>query len=197
MTALRYISEADHTAISEIANSQFADRPEYRGEAVNAFVLRGQDGHALLSSALDQPRWPHHRTLQRKAGVLQYHLNVNHPFVDGNKRFALTAMIVFLARNQAFILASEDELYETSIGIADGGISRDALCAFIERRTVRTTWSPRSLHQWRTRLARSHAEERQVKQLIGFTGDDQTGLSMRLWFGELARALAEGPGRDR
>lgn len=99
MTALRYISEADLAAISEIADSQFANRPEYRGDAANSFVLRGEDGRALLSSALDQPRWPHHRTLQRKAGVLQYHLNVNHPFVDGNKRFALTAKIVFLARN--------------------------------------------------------------------------------------------------
>lgn len=157
---------------------------------MNSFVLRGQDGRALLSSALDQPRWPHRRTLQRKAGVLQYHLNVNHPFVDGDKRFALTAMIVFLARNQAFILASEDELYETSIGIADGGISRDALCAFIERRTVRTTWSPRSLHQWRTRLARSRADEQRVRALLGFSGDEQGGLSMRLWFGELAREFA-------
>ena len=190
MASLRYVCEADVAAISEIANQQFSNRPDYQDAGGNAFVIRGSDGHALLSSAMDQPRWPHHRTLQRKAGVLQYHLNVNHPFVDGNKRFALTAMILFLAMNQAFILATEDELFEMSIGIANGSIDRDALCDFVDRRTVRTTWSPSALQKWRTHLAREPQEEAGVRRLIASWVDIDANLALRLWLAEATRGLS-------
>lgn len=57
-----------------------------------AFQLRGEAGRNALLSALAQPHWPYYRTLPEKAGALHFSLNKNHPFADGNKRFALTAM---------------------------------------------------------------------------------------------------------
>ena len=107
----------------------------------------------MLFSALAQPRWPHHRTLQQKAAALHYSLCLNHPFLDGNKRFALVAMDTFLARNGAWLFASDDELIEFSIQVADHQLTRDGSAAFLERRVVRLYWSDAMLRRRLERLA--------------------------------------------
>ena len=72
--------------------------------------------------------------------MLHYHLNQNHPFVDGNKRFALTAMEYFLDINGAALTVGDDELYEFSLGVAAGTMDRDESIAFVVRRTFRRSW---------------------------------------------------------
>ena len=62
-----------------------------------------------------QPNYP---TLPLKAAALQYHLSMNHPFIDGNKRFALAAMEVFLVLNGAFMLTTDEKLVEVSLKVA-------------------------------------------------------------------------------
>lgn len=57
--------------------------------------LRGSDGRERLLSALGQPLWPQYRSLADKAAVLHFGLNKGHPFIDGNKRFAVAAMETF------------------------------------------------------------------------------------------------------
>ena len=79
-----------------------------------AFHPAGREGVARLESALAQPHWPHHRTAQQKAAALHYSLNKNHPFVDGNKRMAVTAMAWFLFSNGFMLLATSDQLLWTS-----------------------------------------------------------------------------------
>ena len=97
MPRLRYLDDDEaRRIVAELTRRVFPGAP--------AFQLRGEAGQAMLSSALAQPRWRHHRTLQRKAAVLHYHLNRNHPFIDGNKRFALTAAEYFLDINGAMLL---------------------------------------------------------------------------------------------
>jgi death on curing protein len=44
----------------------------------------------------------------------------NHPFIDGNKRTAITATGVFLRRNGALLTASQDELYDFTMKMAEG-----------------------------------------------------------------------------
>ena len=133
MPRLRYLDDNDaRRVVTELTSRVFPGSP--------AFQLRGDEGQASLSSALAQPQWPHHRTLQRKAAVLHYHLNQNHPFVDGNKRFALTAMEYFLDINGAALTVGDDELYEFSLGVAAGRIDRDESIAFVVRRTFRLSW---------------------------------------------------------
>ena len=44
-------------------------------------------------------------TIQQKAARLCYGLVKNHPFIDGNKRIGVHAMLVFLALNRIRILA--------------------------------------------------------------------------------------------
>src|SRR6266478_6428203 len=54
-------------------------------------------------------------TLLDQAAILFYLLIKNHPFVNGNKRIALTATMVFLYRNKKWLDASVDELYGLTI----------------------------------------------------------------------------------
>jgi death on curing protein len=62
-----------------------------------------------------QPLYP---TLQDKAAILFYLLAKNHPFMNGNKRIAVTALTVFLFLNGKWITVAPDELYEFTMTIA-------------------------------------------------------------------------------
>ena len=117
-----------------------------------AFQIRGKEGRHALLSALAQPRWPYYRTLPEKAGALHYSLNKNHPFADGNKRFALTAMEVFLLLNRAVLLANPAEAEAFALGVADGSIGRDESIDFVRRRTFRMAWSDQTYRRWFERL---------------------------------------------
>lgn len=44
----------------------------------------------------------------------------NHALVDGNKRLAIGAAIVFLDVNEAFAHQSVDDLFELTMSVADG-----------------------------------------------------------------------------
>lgn len=53
-----------------------------------------------------------------QAAILFYLLNKNHPFANGNKRLALTGLLVFLFLNGKWLAAGQDELYDFAIGVA-------------------------------------------------------------------------------
>lgn len=144
MPRLRYLIEDDVPELAERGARVFRDS--------RAFALRGREAEGLLFSALAQPRWPHHRTLQQKAAALHYSLCLNHPFLDGNKRFALVAMDTFLARNGAWLFASDDELVDFSVQVADHQLSREESIPFVERRTVRFHWSEARIGAWLRRI---------------------------------------------
>lgn len=145
MPRLLYVTEsiAEHL-VTSLTNRVFPDSP--------AFQLRGEEGRNALLSALGQPQWPYYRTLPEKAGVLHYTLNKNHPFADGNKRFALTAMEVFLVTNRALLIAGADEAEAFALGVAAGSISREDSIDFVVRRTYRATWNERGYERWLGRL---------------------------------------------
>lgn len=56
--------------------------------------------------------------LVSKASILFYLLLKNHPFQNGNKRIAMTALLVFLYMNNKWIKADLQELYNFAIWIA-------------------------------------------------------------------------------
>ena len=114
--------------------------------------MRGAAGEQALLGALGQPRWPHHRTLQDKAAALHYFLNRNHPFVDGNKRFAVAAMELFLFLNQAELVATDDEVEAFALGVAKGEIDRPASAEFLRRRVMRFKWDRDQIERWLTRM---------------------------------------------
>jgi death on curing protein len=95
-------------------------------EAVGANVAVGDYG--LLESALARPRasvfgedaYP---DLHLKSAALLHSLARNHALVDGNKRLAWTACRTFLAINNQWISASEDERFEFVIRVATGALA--------------------------------------------------------------------------
>ena len=68
-----------------------------------------------------------HGTLAEMAAAYLFHLGQNHPFVDGNKRIAAAAMIMFVYLNDCELELSEDELVELTVGVASGAATKSAL----------------------------------------------------------------------
>ena len=56
--------------------------------------------------------------LLSKASVLFYFIIKNHPFQNGNKRIAITALFVFLYTNDKWISVDTKELYDFTMWIA-------------------------------------------------------------------------------
>ena len=134
MSGLHYIDEEAIRGIVERAHPETS----LPGHAQPS-KLAGRAGNAArLESALAQPRWPHHRTAQQKAAALHYSLNKNHPFVDGNKRLAVAAMAWFLFSNGFLLFATNDQLVEFALSVANDRLSREDSARWIEQRALRT-----------------------------------------------------------
>jgi death-on-curing protein len=101
------------------------DLLEIAQKAIGEDVAVGDYG--LLESALARPRasvfgkdaYP---DLHLKAAALLHSLARNHALIDGNKRLAWTACRTFLAINDHWITAPEDDRFNFVIEVATGGI---------------------------------------------------------------------------
>jgi death on curing protein len=91
----------------------------------------------LLESAIAQPeatfggQWLH-RGLYTMASAYAFHICKNHPFLDGNKRTALVAALVFLEINGVSIFDPEQKLPGAVEAIATGGMSKEGFSQFLE-----------------------------------------------------------------
>lgn len=98
--------------------------------------LRGIRDEGLLQSALAAPFQSFAETdafpsIQQKAARLAYGLVKNHPFVDGNKRIGVHAMLVFLALNGIELEYGQEELSEIILKVASGENSYDDLLQWL------------------------------------------------------------------
>ena len=59
-----------------------------------------------------------YRSLVSKAAILFYLMIKNHPFQNGNKRIAMTTLLVFLYKNNKWIKVDTQELYNFTVWIA-------------------------------------------------------------------------------
>lgn len=89
----------------------------------------------LLDSALAQPRATFggnflHADLFEMAAAYLYHTVRNHPFLDGNKRTALAAALVFLDLNGRTIDAPKGSLHDLTIAVATGQTDKPAAAEF-------------------------------------------------------------------
>lgn len=93
---------------------------------------------ALLESALAMPRATFdgellHATLWEAAAAYLFHLARNHPFLDGNKRVALAAALVFLGLNGLAVETGDDALTELMVGVATGSVPKSEIAVFLQR----------------------------------------------------------------
>jgi len=75
-----------------------------------------------------------HPTLVKRAAVLFYLVIKNHPFINGNKRMAVTLTLVFFYVNKRWLDASPNGLYRVARRIATNPTSRkDEFVGALER----------------------------------------------------------------
>jgi len=104
---------------------------EIHAEAIARFG--GSDGlrePALLESAVATPQATFggaspYRDLVEVAGAYLFYLCGNHPFVDGNKRSALGACLVFLQLNGLEPAPDSEQWESLTLDVAAGKLSRD------------------------------------------------------------------------
>lgn len=71
-----------------------------------------------------------------KAAALAESLIVNHPFVDGNKRTGMLAMVSLLLEYKIKIIADKDNLYRFIISISTGEIKFDQIVEWLTKNTI-------------------------------------------------------------
>jgi death-on-curing protein len=93
----------------------------------------------LLESAVAAPEASFgsdylHGTLPEMAAAYLFHLAQSHAFVDGNKRVAAAAMIMFVYLNGRDLACDEDELVDLTMGVAQGATTKAEVAVFLAAR---------------------------------------------------------------
>jgi death on curing protein len=97
----------------------------------------GVRDEGLLDSALAQPQATFggellHPTIGEQAAAYLYHLAMNHPFIDGNKRTAFAVMDTFITLNGYSLNLSQEQAYNLVIRVVQKEISKEELSGFLE-----------------------------------------------------------------
>lgn len=102
----------------------------------------GVRDEGLLDSAMARPihRFLYEGELSIAALAATYAVGIaaNYPFVDGNKRAAYQALILFLALNSTPLRADKVDAIKTMLGVAAGQIGIDMLAAWIRANSAAT-----------------------------------------------------------
>lgn len=78
-----------------------------------------------------------HADIPAMAAAYAFHICMNHPFVDGNKRAGTAAMIAFLSDNGWSFDATADEAEPAIVQLASGNIDKAAF----------TSWARQHMHE--------------------------------------------------
>jgi death-on-curing protein len=101
-----------------------------------SFGIRDQ---GLLQSALATPKAGFggqflHQDLFEMAAAYVFHLALNHPFIDGNKRVGAMAADVFLGLNGFHLPPSQEKAYEKIVlETAQGKMEKPEIAAFFRK----------------------------------------------------------------
>ncbi|MFZ3062784.1 MAG: type II toxin-antitoxin system death-on-curing family toxin [Actinomycetota bacterium] len=77
-----------------------------------------------------------------KAAMIFYQMIKNHPFLNGNKRIAVTTLLVFLWLNDRWLSATNEEMYKLAVWVAEsnpqlkGGVLL-AIKEFLQKNSMR------------------------------------------------------------
>lgn len=94
----------------------------------------GLRDQGLLRSALERPanKWHYEKAeLPELAAAYAFRLAKNHAFVDGNKRAAFLAMMVFLRRNGLQFAPDQAHATAMIMSLAAGEVSEESLARWI------------------------------------------------------------------
>ena len=77
-----------------------------------------------------------HNDLFEMAAAYLYHIVMNHPFIDGNKRTGTHAAFVFLADNGYLLTLAQTEAYDLVIGVCEGTVTKQQLATAFREHAV-------------------------------------------------------------
>ena len=112
---------------------------EIHAEAIRQFGgLDGVRDRALLESAVAAPQATFggesvFKDIVEVAAAYLFYVCRNHPFLDGNKRAALGACVVFLRLNGRTPAADSGKWETLTIKVADGSLDRHQVTAHLRR----------------------------------------------------------------
>lgn len=100
----------------------------------------GQDGlrdEGLLLSALAMPQTAFfgeyaHSDIYEMAAAYWFHIVMDHPFVDGNKRTGTAAAIIFLGLNDIELAIDNQTLVEFTLCLAQGQKTKHQIAIFLK-----------------------------------------------------------------
>jgi death-on-curing protein len=109
---------------------------------LHAIAIENQGGdpsirdRALLESAIAMPAQQFageylHPDIPAMAAAYAFHICMNHPFIDGNKRAGTAAMIAFLSDNGWTFDATADEAEPPIVQLAAGSTDKPAFTAWL------------------------------------------------------------------
>ena len=107
---------------------------------INYGGSQGIRDQGLMESAIARPYQTFdgedlYPTVFEKAAALTESIIINHPFIDGNKRTGLLAMLVILEIGNFKITASNDDTYNFTIEISTGEIKFEEIVLWLKNNT--------------------------------------------------------------
>ncbi|UCE05401.1 MAG: type II toxin-antitoxin system death-on-curing family toxin [bacterium] len=98
----------------------------------------------LLLSAIYQPQQTFegkflYDSISKMAAIYAYHIAENQPFIDGNKRTAFAASVVFLKLNGYKLSATNEEVYQLFIDLANKKLLKEEFVKWYDERTSVST----------------------------------------------------------
>ncbi|TVL99183.1 MAG: type II toxin-antitoxin system death-on-curing family toxin [Candidatus Brocadia sp. WS118] len=72
-----------------------------------------------------------HNDIYEMAAAYAFHLCQNHPFIDGNKRTALAAALVFLELNEISITDTHGALYDAMMALSCGKLNKTEIAKIL------------------------------------------------------------------
>ena len=111
---------------------------------LHAIAIEDQGGdpsirdRGLLESAIATPSQqfggqPLHEDIRSIAAAYAFHICNNHPFIDGNKRAGVAAMIAFLSDNGWKFEVADGEAWPVILQLADGKLSKPEFTQWARR----------------------------------------------------------------
>ena len=113
-----------------------AQKTMYWNEPISEFNARYPN---VLESCVNVPFQKYggkdlYKSLEAKAAILFYLFIKNHPFQNGNKRVAITTLLLFLLINKKWLSVNETVLYNTAVWVAQSPPdAKDEVVSFIAR----------------------------------------------------------------
>lgn len=111
---------------------------QIHGEMITAYGGNpGLRDLGLLESAVAQPMATFgsqflHDSLFMMGAAYLFHISQNHAFVDGNKRTAYTACLVFLRINGVVIDHDNEQLHQVTLDVAKGRLQKQDVAKALE-----------------------------------------------------------------